>query len=87
MLELLKPRWSQINVRCMGVHSKELRADGESEQSICLLIAWEESPFYSDGERAALAWTEVLTLETEGHVPNEGYELARASSPSRSWPT
>ncbi len=87
MLELVKPRWSQINVRCMDVYSKELRADGESEQRICLLSAWEESPFYSDRERAALARTEVLTLETEGHVPNEGYELARASSPSRSWPT
>jgi alkylhydroperoxidase family enzyme len=53
-------------------------AGGESEQRLYLLNAWEESPFYSERERAALAWTEALTLITEGHVPDEVYEQARA---------
>ena len=60
------------------MHAKELRADGESEQRLYLLDAWRESPFYSDRERAALAWTEALTLVTEGHVPDEVYDEARA---------
>ena len=73
-------RASQINgcAHCIDMHTKELRADGESEQRLYLLNAWEESPFYSDRERAALAWAEALTLVTEGHVPDETYELARA---------
>jgi AhpD family alkylhydroperoxidase len=80
LLELVKLRASQINgcAHCIDMHTKELRADGESEQRLYLLNAWEESPFYSDRERAALAWTEALTLVTEGHVPDEAYELARA---------
>jgi alkylhydroperoxidase family enzyme len=60
------------------MHTKELRADGESEQRLYLLDAWRESPFYSERERAALAWTEALTLVTEGHVSDEVYETARA---------
>jgi alkylhydroperoxidase family enzyme len=60
------------------MHVKELRADGESEQRLYLLNAWEESPFYSERERAALAWTEALTLVTQGHVPEAVYEQARA---------
>ena len=80
LLELVKLRASQINqcAHCIDMHTKELRADGESEQRLYLLNAWEESPFYSDRERAALAWTEALTLVTEGHVPDEVYEKARA---------
>jgi AhpD family alkylhydroperoxidase len=80
LLELVKLRASQINgcAHCIDMHTKELRADGESEQRLYLLSAWRESPFYSDRERAALAWTEALTLVTEGHVPDEVYELARA---------
>jgi AhpD family alkylhydroperoxidase len=79
LLELVKLRASQINgcAHCIDMHTKELRADGESEQRLYLLNAWRESPFYSDRERAALAWTEALTLVTEGHVPDEVYELAR----------
>ena len=79
LLELVKLRASQINgcAHCIDMHAKELLADGESEQRIYLLDAWEESPFYSDRERAALAWTEAVTLVTEGHVPNSVYELAR----------
>ena len=79
LLELVKLRASQINgcAHCIDMHTKELRADGESEQRLYLLDAWQESPFYSDRERAALAWTEAVTLVTDGHVPDEVYEFAR----------
>jgi len=79
LLELVKLRASQLNgcAHCIDMHTKELRAAGESEQRLYLLDAWEESPFYTDRERAALAWTEALTLITEGHVPDAVYELAR----------
>lgn len=80
LLELVKLRASQINgcAYCIDMHTKELRADGESEQRLYLLDAWRESPFYSARERAALAWTEAVTLVTEGHVPDDVYEEARA---------
>jgi AhpD family alkylhydroperoxidase len=80
LLELVKLRASQINgcAHCIDMHSKELRANGESEQRLYLLNAWQESPFYSERERAALAWTEALTLVTNGHVLDDVYELARA---------
>src|SRR6201995_1949616 len=80
LLELIKLRASQINgcAHCIDMHSKELRADGESEQKLYLLNAWRESPFYSERERAALAWTEAVTLVTRGHVPDEVYATARA---------
>jgi AhpD family alkylhydroperoxidase len=80
LLELVKLRASQINgcAHCIDMHTKELRAAGESEQRLYLLNAWEESPFYSERERAALAWTEALTLITESHAPDEVYEQARA---------
>jgi AhpD family alkylhydroperoxidase len=80
LLELVKLRASQINgcAHCIDMHSKELRANGESEQRLYLLNAWQESPFYSERERAALAWTEALTLVTNGHVLDDVYEVARA---------
>jgi AhpD family alkylhydroperoxidase len=80
LLELVKLRASQINgcAHCIDMHTKELRADGETEQRLYLLDAWRESPFYSERERAALAWTEALTLVTEGHVPDDVFETARA---------
>ena len=67
LLELVKLRASQLNgcAHCIDMHTKELRADGESEQRLYLLNAWRESPFYSDRERAALAWTEAVTLVAE----------------------
>jgi AhpD family alkylhydroperoxidase len=79
LLELIKLRASQINgcAHCIDMHTKELRADGESEQKLYLLDAWQESPFYSERERAALAWTEAVTLITDGHVPDDVYEEAR----------
>jgi AhpD family alkylhydroperoxidase len=80
LLELVKLRASQINgcAHCIDMHTKELRAAGESEQRLYLLDAWQEAPFYSTRERAALAWTEALTLVTEGHVPDAVYAQARA---------
>ncbi|HEY2530873.1 MAG TPA: carboxymuconolactone decarboxylase family protein [Xanthobacteraceae bacterium] len=80
LLELVKMRASQINgcAWCMDMHSKELRAAGEDEQRLYLLSAWRECPFYTDRERAALAWTEALTLLTEGNVPDDVFERARA---------
>ena len=80
LLELVKLRASQINgcAHCIDMHTKELRADGESEQRLYLLDAWHESPFYTDRERAALAWTEAVTLVTRGRVPDEIYAEARA---------
>jgi AhpD family alkylhydroperoxidase len=80
LLELVKLRASQINgcAWCMDMHTKELRAAGETEQRLYLLSAWRESPFYSERERAALAWAEAVTLLTGGDVPDAVYETARA---------
>ena len=79
LLNLIDMRVSQINgcAYCLDMHSKDLRAAGETEQRLYLLDAWRESPFYSERERAALAWAEAVTLVTEGHVPDEVYEQAR----------
>ena len=79
LLELVKLRASQINAcaHCIDMHTKELRADGESEQRLYLLNAWRESPFYSDRERAALAWAEAVTLLPHSEVPDEVFEEAR----------
>jgi AhpD family alkylhydroperoxidase len=79
LLELVKMRASQINgcAYCLDMHSKDARAAGETEQRLYALNAWRETPFYTDRERAALEWTEALTLITQGHVPDEVYESAR----------
>jgi AhpD family alkylhydroperoxidase len=79
LLDLIKFRVSQINgcAYCLDMHSKDLRARGDSEQRLYLLDAWREAPFYSERERAALAWAEALTLLNEGHVADEVYEQAR----------
>ena len=79
LIHLLKLRASQINGcdYCIDMHSKDLRAIGENEQRLYGLDAWQESPYYSERERAALAWTEVVTRITEGHVPDEVYEQVR----------
>ena len=78
LLELVKMRASQINgcAFCLDMHSKDARAAGETEQRLYVLDAWREAPFYTARERAALAWTEALTLVTEGHVPDEVYAEA-----------
>ena len=80
LLHLLKFRVSQINgcAYFLDMHSKDLRAGGVTEQRLYLLDAWREAPFYTERERAALAWAEAVTLVTEGHVPDEVYKEARA---------
>lgn len=80
LLDLVYLRASQINgcAYCIDMHTKDLRAAGETEQRLYLLDAWRESPFYTDRERAALAWTEAVTRVTEGHVPDEVFEQARS---------
>ena len=79
LLHLVKLRASQINgcTFCLDMHWKDLRAIGEEEQRLYSLDAWRECPWYSDRERAALAWTEALTLVAQGHVPDAVYEEAR----------
>ena len=79
LLHLVKLRASQINgcAYCIDMHSKDARALGETEQRLYELNAWRETPFYSARERAALAWTEALTLVAETHVPDSVYEEAR----------
>ena len=79
LLELVKMRASQINgcAFCLDMHSKDARAAGETEQRLYLLNAWREAPFYTERERAALAWTEALTLVAENQVPDELYNEVR----------
>lgn len=79
LLELVKLRASQINgcAFCIDMHTKDARAMGETEQRLYALNAWHEAPFYMDRERAALAWTEAVTLVADGHVPDDVYAHAR----------
>ena len=79
LLDLVKLRVSQINgcAFCLDMHWKDLRAAGETEQRLYSLDAWRETPFYTDRERAALAWAESVTLISETHVPDEVFEEAR----------
>jgi AhpD family alkylhydroperoxidase len=79
LLNFVRLRASQINgcAYCIDMHSKDLRAMGETEQRIYELDAWRETPFYSERERAALAWTEAVTLISETHAPDEVYDEAR----------
>jgi alkylhydroperoxidase family enzyme len=66
------------NAYCIDMHTKDARAHGETEQRLYGLSAWRETPFYTERERAALAWTEAVTLVGETHVPDDVYDLARA---------
>lgn len=79
LLHMVKLRVSQINgcAFCIDMHWKDARAAGESEQRLYGLDAWEESTYYSERERAALAWAEALTHIREGHVPDSVYEAVR----------
>lgn len=79
LLELVKTRASQINgcAYCIDMHTKDARALGESEQRLYLLNAWREAPFYTERERAALAWTEAVTLISESNASDEDYAAAR----------
>jgi len=80
LIELVKIRASQINgcAYCINMHTADARKQGETEQRLYLLNAWRESPLYSERERAALAWTEALTLISETHAPDADYEAMRA---------
>ena len=80
LLDLVRMRASQINgcAYCLDMHSKDARAAGETEQRLYGLNAWRETPYYSARERAALEWTEALTLVAETHVPDDVYERVRA---------
>jgi AhpD family alkylhydroperoxidase len=79
LMHLVKLRASQINgcAYCIDMHSKDLRAEGESEQRLYELDAWRDAPFYSERERAALSWTEAVTRVADTHVPDAVYEEVR----------
>ena len=79
LLHLVKLRASQINgcAYCVDMHSKDARAEGEDEQRLYALPVWRETPFFSERERAALAWTEALTLIHQHDVPDELYRDVR----------
>jgi AhpD family alkylhydroperoxidase len=79
LLGLVFLRASQINgcAFCIDMHWKDLRAIGQSEETLYMLNAWREAPCYTERERAALAWTEAVTLVSESHVPDEVYAAAR----------
>jgi AhpD family alkylhydroperoxidase len=80
LAELIKIRASQINgcSYCLFLHTRDARKNGEAEERIIMLDAWRESPLYSDRERAALAWTEVLTRVHQTGAPDEAYEGLKA---------
>jgi AhpD family alkylhydroperoxidase len=80
LLELVKIRASQINgcANCIHMHTLDARKHGETEERIYLLSAWRESPLYTDRERAALAWTEALTLLSETQAPDDVYQALKA---------
>ncbi|OPZ46246.1 MAG: Carboxymuconolactone decarboxylase family protein [Actinobacteria bacterium ADurb.BinA094] len=79
LLDLVKLRASQLNgcAYCLDMHSKDARARGQSEQRLHVLAAWREAPFYSERERAALAWCEALTLLPQTGAPDEVYAQTR----------
>ena len=86
LLELIKMRASQINgcAYCIDMHSQDARAAGETEQRLYALSAWRETPFFSDGERAALALTEAVTLVSETQVPQAIIDEAARHFPPES---
>jgi AhpD family alkylhydroperoxidase len=85
LLELVKIRASQINkcAYCLHMHTRDARKGGVSEERIYLLDAWRESPLFTDRERAALAWTDALTLLPETNAPDDVYAevVAQFSEP------
>jgi len=79
LLELVKMRASQLNgcAFCLDMHARDAREAGESERRLYVLPAWRETTLFTPREQAALAWTEALTLVTEGHVPDADYAFAK----------
>jgi AhpD family alkylhydroperoxidase len=80
LLGLVKTRASQMNgcAYCIDMHTKDARAEGETEQRLYALSAWRETPFFTPRERAALAWTETLTNIQQGHASDEEYAAVRS---------
>lgn len=80
LLELVKLRASQINgcAFCVDLHTSDARKAGESERRLYAVSVWRETPFFTERERAALAWTEAITSVSETHVPDADYELLAA---------
>jgi len=74
--ELVRVRASQLNgcAYCIDMHTKDARAAGETEQRVYALTAWRDTPFFTERERAALAFTEAVTLMNVDHVPDAAYE-------------
>ena len=89
LLELVKLRASQINgcAYCVDMHTKDARAHGELEQRLYAVVVWREAPFFTERERAALAWTEAVTLVSHDQVPDGVFELRTNSSATRNWST
>ena len=94
LLDIVRMRASQINgcAYCLDMHSKDARANGETEQRLYGLAAWRETPYYSARERAALEWTEALTLVSETHAPDDVFERRevlgrRAAALTGTWRT
>jgi AhpD family alkylhydroperoxidase len=79
LLELVRLRVSQVNhcAFCLDMHWKDARAAGETEQRLYGLSAWREAPYYTDRERAALAWAEALTVLTDGFAPDDVFDAVR----------
>ncbi|MGH9328410.1 MAG: carboxymuconolactone decarboxylase family protein [Terriglobia bacterium] len=79
LLELVRLRASEINgcAFCVDMHTKDARARGESEQRLYAVAVWQEAPFFTERERAALAWTEAVTELSQTRVPDEVYQQAR----------
>ena len=79
LLELVKLRASQVNgcAYCVDMHTKDARANGETEQRLYAVVVWREAPFFTERERAALAWTEAVTLVSQEQVPDNVFEIAR----------
>jgi AhpD family alkylhydroperoxidase len=79
LLELIKLRASQINgcAYCVDMHTKDARVNGETEQRLYAVVVWREAPFFTERERAALAWAEAVTLVSREQVPDNVFEIAR----------
>jgi AhpD family alkylhydroperoxidase len=79
LLELIKLRASEINgcAYCVDMHTKDARVNGETEQRLYAVVVWREAPFFTERERAALAWAEAVTLVSQEQVPDNVFEIAR----------
>ncbi|HEX7935681.1 MAG TPA: carboxymuconolactone decarboxylase family protein [Paraburkholderia sp.] len=79
LAELVRLRASQINgcAFCVDMHTTDARKGGETERRLATVVAWRETPFFTDRERAALEWTEAVTLVAQGHVPDAVWEAVR----------